>query len=465
MRISQLPLFCLFALCLGLPVLATDPAIVVSGVRAVPGWPWGNTVDIYYMVFWEDPEAEVTVSFSGWDGDVNWPVDIDESYLSGDGVDTPVKSGTLMHAIWDAGAALPGFQCENFTVKVIADFVKPDKPEEAGGETSGEETTGGETTGGETTGGETTGGKTTGGETTNASTYLVVDLSGGSNATSYPVRYTDEAPDVTSDTCRTTELWLRRIPAGTFIMGSPSTETGRSSGETQHQVTLTQDYYIGVFECTQKQWILVMGSNPSGNTGETRPVENVSYNDVRGSSSTAGGGWPTYGHAVDDDSFMGKLQSKTSLTFDLPTEAQWEYACRLRADGTTWGTALNSGKNLTGTSTCSNLAAVGRYNGNDSDGKGGYSYHTKVGLYLPSELGLYDMHGNVCEWVLDRYDSYSSEAVTDPVGPASGNYQVKRGGSCNLSASNCRAAVRRDDYTASDSNDDIGFRIACVPAP
>jgi formylglycine-generating enzyme required for sulfatase activity len=103
--------------------------------------------------------------------------------------------------------------------------------------------------------------------------YAVVDLSGGASAASYPVRYSMNGPNLSSDKCRTTELWLRKIPAGTFIMGSPEDEVGRVSSEIQHQVTLTQDYYIGVFECTQKQWELVMGSNPSAYTGDCRPVE------------------------------------------------------------------------------------------------------------------------------------------------------------------------------------------------
>ena len=112
--------------------------------------------------------------------------------------------------------------------------------------------------------------------------YVVVDLSSGPDSDHYPVRGTDTPPDLNDDTCRTTELWLRRIPAGKFMMGSPSNEYGRGSAsiEPQHEVTLTQDFYLGVFECTQKQWELVMGTKPSYfNNAEcytTRPVEKVS---------------------------------------------------------------------------------------------------------------------------------------------------------------------------------------------
>ena len=294
----------------------------------------------------------------------------------------------------------------------------------------------------------------------NQAIYLVIDLSAGANAASYPYRYTDEAPDLSDDTCRTTELWLRHIPAGTFVMGSPEDELGRDSGETQHQVTLTQDYYIGVFEVTQKQYELVMGSNPSDYKGDTRPVEKVSYNDLRGTSAEGGAGWPAKGHAVDAVSFFGKLRAKTGLLLDLPTEAQWEYACRA---GTT--TALNSGKNLTATDhQCPNMAQVGRYSYNKSDGKGGYGEHTKVGSYLPNAWGLYDMHGNVYEWCLDWHNSsYGTAAVTDPAGPAAGSYRVLRGGSWGSSARVCRSANRFNYVYPPNSYNSLGFRVACWP--
>ena len=291
--------------------------------------------------------------------------------------------------------------------------------------------------------------------------YVVVDLSGGPNASSYPVRYTDMAPDLSDDTCRTTELWLRKIPAGTFTMGSPADELGRYARNemAQHDVTLTQDYYIGVFECTQKQWELVIGGNPSQYAGDTRPVAEITYQAVRGDSTTGSVRWPEYGHAVDAASFMGKLQEKTGLTFDLPTEAQWEYACRA---GTT--TALNSGCNLmVATGSDPNMNDVGRYDSNIGDGAGGYGPPTKVGSYLPNAWGLYDMHGNVEEWCLDRdgADVSSTAAETDPAGPDSGSlYRVLRGGSWNNSARACRSASRNYLLT-SGYGLDVGFRVAC----
>ena len=162
---------------------------------------------------------------------------------------------------------------------------------------------------------------------------------------------------------------------------------------------------------------------------------------IRGTSATAGGGWPEYGHAVDEDSFMGRIRAKTGLMFDLPTEAQWEYACRA---GTT--TALNSGKNLlVKTGEDANLNEVGRYDSNLNDGKGGYSEHTKVGSYLPNAWGLYDMHGNVEEWCLDiRGD--------DP------KYHALRGGSYYDSAELCRSSPS-NGCVSSGYNDYFGFRM------
>jgi formylglycine-generating enzyme required for sulfatase activity len=302
--------------------------------------------------------------------------------------------------------------------------------------------------------------------------YVVVDLSDGPTAERYPIRYTRKAPNLKDDTCRTTELWLRRIPAGTFVMGSPNNEAGHptfmviygedvtlAQDERQHEVTLTRDYYIGVFECTQKQWELVMGDNPSENLGDCRPVECVSYNMIRGTGSQAGAGWPMYGHTVDVESFMGKLQKKTGLVFDLPTEAQWEYACRARTT-----TALNSGKDLLSEEQDTAMDEVGRYIFNENDGKGGFEQFTKVGSYQPNAWGLYDMHGNVQEWCADRYNSdyYNMTAVEDPLGPNGGSSRVMRGGSWELNARYCRSAYRGWNASSSAASN-YGFRIVWLP--
>ncbi len=301
------------------------------------------------------------------------------------------------------------------------------------------------------------------------STYLVVDLLTGNHYT------TDTPPNLSNDVCRTTELWLRHIPAGTFMMGSPTSELGHHDDEIQHRVTLTKDFYIGVFEVTQKQYELMMGDNPSDFKGDTRPVVGVSSTGLRGIGTNGGlaaaagkpgadvsasgsntpsqetPGWPQEGYKVDKNSFIGQLRTKTGLPFDLPTEAQWEYACRA---GTT--TSLNSGKNLTNTNECPNMAAVGRYKYNQSDGKGGYTEYTKVGSYLPNNWGLYDMHGNVSECCLDNMSDFNIAAVTDPVGGTGNQLRIGRGGDWCCIAQDCRSAYRRGGG--------IGVRVVVLPS-
>jgi formylglycine-generating enzyme required for sulfatase activity/pimeloyl-ACP methyl ester carboxylesterase len=274
-----------------------------------------------------------------------------------------------------------------------------------------------------------------------AGDYLIINVSGGPTASSYPLTNLTFLPNPIPEEYKTTKIVLRRIPAGTFTMGSPSDELGWSTNETQHSVTLTQDVYVGVFEVTQRQWELVMGNRPayfSSGSWEQRPVEQVSYNDIRGSS--AGTGWPA-GNGVDAASFLGRLRARTGHTFDLPTEAQWEYACRA---GTT--SALNNGTNLQSTGSDPNMDLLGRYWYN-----GGSNYSSDpisggsavVGSYLPNQWGLYDMHGNVWEWCLDWYQSaLGTSAVSDPVGASSGSIRVFRGGNWHYNAWFCRSALR-----------------------
>jgi formylglycine-generating enzyme required for sulfatase activity len=293
-------------------------------------------------------------------------------------------------------------------------------------------------------------------------TYMVVHMSSGVVEDGWPVTYRASVPaGGWTDEYKTTKLVLRRIPAGTFVMGSPDGEKGRATNETPHRVTLTRDYYIGVFEITQAQWELVMKTNPSAHKGDTRPVDKVSYNAIRGSGW--GADWPANDN-VDHDSFIGRLRTLTGRDFDLPTEAQWEYACRA---GTT--NALNNGRDLDAVSgTCTNLDPIARYSGNRTDGKGGCTNHTVVGSYLPNAWGLHDMHGNVSEWCLDWFAPYPGGSAWNPVGPdepASGYGRVKRGGSWSHPSGSCRSATR---FTGSASEASLyaGFRVVCpVPEP
>jgi formylglycine-generating enzyme required for sulfatase activity len=300
--------------------------------------------------------------------------------------------------------------------------------------------------------------------------YLVIDLSGGSNATSYPVQHLSGVPaNGWTDEYKTSKLVMRRIAAGTFTMGCPTNELGRYDGETQHQATLTKDFYIGVFEVTQRQWELVSGTKPSffknTNYYASRPVEEVSYYRIRENPDNTHDpvvNWPTNSN-VNAGSFMGRLRARSGLaTLDLPTEAQWEYACRA---GTT--TALNSGKDLTDRYNCPNMAEVGRYWYNG--GNGGFTSNpgtnfgtAQVGSFLPNAWGLYDMHGNVWEWCLDWWGVYPG-TVIDPVGPPDGGVldpvRLARGGSWYDLALDCRSA-RRGNIFPYSSRTYVGFRAA-----
>ena len=283
------------------------------------------------------------------------------------------------------------------------------------------------------------------GTSTNVPTglYLVVDLSGGPSAASWPVSALEDVPSGGwTDEYKTTKLVLRRIEAGTFTMGSPLDESGRYSGESQHKVTLTKPYYIGVFEVTQKQYELVTGGNPSYYSGDKRPVEKVSWNDIRGDSSTYN--WPN-STAVDANSFVGRIRARTGLAFDLPTEAQWEHACRA---GTT--TAYSYGDSANGDYMW--------YYSNSS------SQTHEVGTKKPNAWGLYDMHGNVWEWCLDWFRvDLGTAAVTDPKGGASGvfSFRVWRGGGCSGLPGSCRSANRSSEYPF-NAYDYLGFRLSWI---
>ena len=257
--------------------------------------------------------------------------------------------------------------------------------------------------------------------------YIVIDLSAGSSASSYPVTYLDAPPSggFNVDAYKTTKLVLKRIEAGSFKMGGST------------QTTLSKPIFIGLFEMTQKQWELVTGGNPSqsGYTGDKKPVDTVSYRSIRGSSN--GVQWPS-SSAVDSSSFLGRLRARTGLDFDLPTEAQWEYACRA---GTT--TAYSYGDSANGNFMW--------YADNSS------STH-EVGTKQPNPWGLYDMHGNVQEWCLDWYAS-SLSGGTDPKGSSSGSGRVLRGGSWHNYANYCTSSSRNYNASLAESNV-YGFRLA-----
>ena len=197
------------------------------------------------------------------------------------------------------------------------------------------------------------------------------------------------------------------IPAGEFKMGSNDNEA-RNDEKPVHTVHLTKPFYLGKYEVTQAQWEAVMGNNPSHFKGNpTSPVESVSWQDVQ--------------------EFISRLNARErgTASYRLPTEAEWEYAARARSS-----TAYSFGNNA------SDLGRYAWYSGNS----GGKTH--SVGQLEPNAWGLYDMHGNVCEWVQDWYGAYPGGTVVDTAGPSSGRGRVHRGGGWIDNAMNCQSADR-----------------------
>ena len=379
-------------------------AVEVTGVAARQRWPWNGLVDVDFTVSgaesdgWGGPRFHIDVSASCNGGKTAYA----RTFAT-----EPVATAGVNRVTWNFGADYPETVATNLTVSVTA---TPFGKAEA--------------------------------------IYMVIDLSGGPSATSYPVRYTTVPPVIhpgaagTNDPCKTTEMWLRRIPAGTTVQGHGSTGKTETSGGylVERPVRMTNDYYMAIFETTQQQWHQVMGGwlGFFSNTAyrATRPVEYLTTSGKPNNGCIRGNWnnykWPTSA-GVDASSFMGRLRSRTGFSsqVDLPTEAQWEHAFRANTSGGSYTNATD-------------FTGLGRYNGNrSSDDKtgnvdpdvGGTMY---VGSYPPNPWGLYDMFGNVLELCLDRYLAAPGGVKpnveqVDPWGPgddetSSGNRRVARGG-------------------------------------
>jgi formylglycine-generating enzyme required for sulfatase activity/predicted DNA-binding WGR domain protein len=218
-------------------------------------------------------------------------------------------------------------------------------------------------------------------------------------------------------------LEMMLIPAGSFMMGSPKSEEGRDSNETQHKVTISKPFYLGKFTVTQEQWKLVMGNNPNETEDVKLPVREVSWDDCQ--------------------EFIEKLNSMNNGGYRLPTEAEWEYACRA---GTK--TAYFFGNEITPSDANYRYSKIG----------GVQEMWISNGVYKPNAFGLHNMHGHVKEWCEDWYGDYPRKDTKDPKGPSKGEYRVMRGGDNFDLIDNLRSAFRWPEYPSESSG--CGLRLA-----
>ena len=446
-RIHGMVLLAVAALGTSLAAFAADPGITVSARQR---YPWNGLVDINFTITGESG-TKYDTSFAAKDmvGGTNIAM---KTIRKSDGTTAAEKEKLLpgtYNWIWDAAADLPkDFNCERVTVTATADIsafpytVKFNANGGTGSMANQSFTYGTEkaltanafTRTGYTFQGWATsasGAKVyndkqsvsnltaTAGAVVNlyavwkARLYMVINLSSGASSTSYPISYLDAVPDGGwADIHKTTRLVLRRIDAGSFKM------------QGSKNVTLTKPFYIGIFEVTQRQYELVMGSKPSAQygSGNVYPVYWLSYSMIRGS-------------------FLSNLRARTGLNLNLPTEAQWEYACRA---GTTttyyWGNSMNG-----------NYAWY-------SSNAGGNTTHP-VGTKKPNAWGVYDMSGNVWEWCLDWYGNL--EYGTDPKGPSTGAYRICRGGCWFTDAAACTSSGRHWGEPTATSVATYGNSVGC----
>ena len=393
-------------------------AYEVRNVSASSRWPWNGLVYVdYELVRGDSPFELYTI-------DVTATAEDGVRQLSGHTIVSGRVAGVGQNrVVWDFGADHPGIIARDLKVTVTA----TPKPVHPGTEL-----------------------------------YCVIDLSAGPNATYYPVRYETTGPShvqgASNEVCQTTEMWFRRVGTGPY----PFHGTDSNGGKGYYQVKFSHAFYCAIFECTQQQWYQVMGTWPSRFSNEvcraSRPVESITHTDLLGHET-----WPD-SQVISDDSFVGRLRARTGLkTFNMPTEAQWEYVCRAGATKS----SVTCGKRYS-----SNCGKTSGYNYNED-----VSYATAfVGTYDPNAWGFYDCLGNVREWCLDAYVGetalkalYADEItefgfVTDPIGPLNKAITSKdhmaRGGAWDNSASYacCYARDTNEHGTSSMTKGRAGVR-------
>ena len=361
--------------------------VVLSNVTAVPRYPWNGLVDIDFIVQ-SDEDATISLNVTR---DGGRTVVVRNFWLEDGGTrseERPITVAKGDHRIvWDAGIDLTNSISHDVTITLDA--------------------------------------------VVGSAGYMVVDLSGGSAAESWPVSYLSGVPaGGWSEEYRTERMVFALVTKGAFSMGSPETELGRDAEyETPHDVNLTNSFYTAVFEVTQRQYYLMTGMEPSYfDPRDDRPVDSVTWTEAVAA--------------------LEKMKAKTGLEFRLPTEAEWEYACR---GGTV--TALSNGKNLEDEYFDTGLDEIANSYGAN------FVESVPVGCFAPNNYGLYDMLGNVSEWCQDGFAPYevAGDSVDNPLQEDAAYGRVLRGGDCWSFAYACRSASR----AYADPEDicpNVGFR-------
>ena len=316
--------------------------------------------------------------------------------------------------------------------------------------------------------------------TNNTPDYMAVDITstGGADKETYYPSAAFVPGGVSNSLYKTGTLLMRKIMAKgvTWTMGSVAESSRTAAREATHLVTLSNNYYIGVYPVTQTQWQQITGYNPSKfkTEGYMRPVENIAYTDCRlgkgTESATASASGGVYPNPPYGQSFLGLLRDKTKLDFDLPSEAQWEYAARAGNGEGYWGDGSAMSINSS-TGIDENLNRLARYLNNPSSNsaqaanvsatiapaEGGTAI---VGSYAPNAWGLYDVYGNVWEWCLDGFAANISD-LNGAVAPFTDDNRVNRGGFCTAPVYQCRPAQRgrADMYTRGTGT--VGVRL-CI---
>ena len=345
--------------------------VAVNNVTARQRWPWNGLVDIDFTI-------------SGPAGDI-FAIDIDATAAGGATslsaktyTEEPIVGVGQNRVVWDLGADYPGFRANDFRVSVTATPISESRP-----------------------------------------LYMKIDLSGGPDATKYPVTYTFDGPahvmGATNEPCQTTELWMRRIPHYPTAIPFHRFSYDASYANNFYG-KLTKDYYMGVFEVTQRQFELVTGSNPSfftnANYYASRPVERIN------GTLLYGGNYNIQRHpeSIKADSFFGKLRSKTGLPLAVPSSMQFEYA--LRGGYYTGEYYVYRLRNESGALYTPTGAEVGRWSSNSdssqaSNGDIDTSAGTAtVGSYLPNMFGLYDTMGNVYELTCEYVQNWANRDMS-----------------------------------------------------